>query len=366
MRALVVGASGQVGNALCDALVSRGHVVMGTYARTSPDMLGVAPANGRLGSTDDAAETAAGSAPGPGPANPQRANPRPDIERPSRPAAPRRPSDLGRSDLPPPNPGRLLELRHLDITDHAAIGRLVAEVQPQWIFCPAGQTHVDYCEDHPEEARRINRDAPAALARVAAGSDAGFVFYSSDYVFDGRAGPYAEDDTPNPLSVYGRSKWEGEHAVLDASPRAIVIRTTGVYGPEPQEKNFVYQLLRRLRAREPMLVPDDQISTPTYNRDLAAASVALAERGVSGVYHVAGSALLDRHAFAVLAAGLFGLDAALLVATSTASLGQRAVRPLRGGLRVDRVMAALAPRLLPPAEGLTAMRGLIAPSRKLR
>jgi dTDP-4-dehydrorhamnose reductase len=309
MRVLVVGASGQVGNALCEVLMSGGHVVVGTYARTAPDM----PAVGG-----------------------------------------------------PPNLRRPSGLRHLDITDDTAVNRLVAEVEPQWVFCPAGQTHVDYCEDHPEEARRINRDAPAALARVAAGSGSGVVFYSSDYVFDGRAGPYGEDDRPNPLSVYGRSKWEGERAVLDASPRALVIRTTGVYGPEPQQKNFVYQLLRRLGALQSMPVPADQISTPTYNRDLAAASVALAERGVSGVYHVAGPLLLDRHAFAVLAAGLFGLDAALLVATSTASLGQRAVRPLRGGLRVDRVMAALEPRLLAPADGLAAMQELIAPSSKLR
>jgi dTDP-4-dehydrorhamnose reductase len=236
----------------------------------------------------------------------------------------------------------------------------VADTRPEWVFCPAGLTFVDYCEDHPDEAARVNSDAPAALARAAAGIGAGFVFYSSDYVFDGSAGPYSEDDAPNPLSVYGRSKLQGERAVLRASPRSLVVRTTGVYGPELQEKNFVYQLLRRLGASEPIRVPSDQVSTPTYNRDLAAASVALAEGEARGVYHVAGPQALDRHAFAVLAAGVFGLDAALVMAARTADLGQRARRPLQGGLRVDRVMTALAPRLLAPAGGLGAMRGVIA------
>jgi dTDP-4-dehydrorhamnose reductase len=240
----------------------------------------------------------------------------------------------------------------------------VADTQPEWVFCPAALTFVDYCEDHPDEARRVNRDAPAALAEAAASIGAGFVFYSSDYIFDGRAGPYAEEDAPSPLSVYGRSKLQGERAVLRASSRSLVVRTTGVYGPEPQEKNFVYQLLRRLGASEPIAVPRDQLSTPTYNRDLAAASVALAEGEARGIYHVAGPEALNRHAFAVLAAAVFGLDAALVMGAKTADLGQRARRPLQGGLRVDRVMTALAPRLLAPADGLSAMRGVIAGLRE--
>jgi dTDP-4-dehydrorhamnose reductase len=309
MRALVIGASGQVGNALCAALISRGHAVAGTYRRTGD------PSRRFV----DAFAAARSSSPA---------------------------------------------LWQLDVTDHAGAARLVADVRPEWVFCPAGLTHVDYCEDHPEEAARVNRDAPAALARAAAAIGAGFVWYSSDYVFDGRAGPYAEGDAPNPLSVYGRTKLEGERAVLDASPRALVVRSTGVYGPEPQEKNFVYQLLRRLGAGQRMPVPGDQVSTPTYNRDLAAASVMLAEREAHGIYHVAGPSLLDRHAFAVLAAGIFALDATLVVAAKTADLGQRAARPLRGGLRVGRVAEAVTARLLAPVDGLAAMREAIAPSQR--
>jgi dTDP-4-dehydrorhamnose reductase len=292
MRALVLGASGQVGTALGERLTARHHSWVGTYA-------GV------------------------------------------------------------PRPGLLL----LDIADAEAARRLIAQSAPDWVFCVGALTHVDRCEEHPEEALRLNRDAPAAVARAAAERGAGIVFFSTEYVFDGAAGPYAEDDPVNPLSVYGRSKLEGERAVAAANPRAVIVRTTVVYGPEPQGKNFVYQLLRRARAGERMRVPADQISSPTYNADLAAASVELAERGCRGVYHVAGPEVLDRHAFARVACRVFGLDEGLLEPVATAALGQLARRPLRAGLRIDRARAVLATVLRGPEEGLRAMREAIVEAR---
>lgn len=295
MRAVVIGASGQVGGALCRELARRGHQRVGTHAR-----------------------------------------------------------------VPAPDSGPL------DLADAGAVERLLGEVAPDWVFCAGALTHVDYCEEHPEEAARLNRDAPRAAARAAARIGAGFVFYSTEYVFDGAAGPYAEEDPAHPLSVYGRTKWEGEQAVREAAPRSLVVRTTVVYGPERQEKNFVYQVIRRCRAGEPMLVPADQVSTPTFNGDLAAASVELAERNAVGVYHVAGTSLLARYAFARLAASAFELDPAALVPVPTARLGQRAPRPLGGGLRVDRVRQLLSTPLGSAAEGLEAMRKAIAPTGKLR
>ncbi len=232
MRALVIGASGQVGGALAEALVARGHILHGTHC-------GV------------------------------------------------------------PSPGT----HPLDLTDRVAVERVLGEFGPDWIFCAGALTNVEYCEDHPEDAARVNRDGPRAVAQAAERIGAGFVFYSTDYVFDGTAGPYAEDDAARPLSVYGRSKWEGEQAVRDASTRSVIVRTAVVYGPERQEKNFVHQLIRRCRAGERMPVPTDQTSSPTYNRDLAAASIELAERGATGVWHVAGTSVLDRYAFAILQNG---------------------------------------------------------------
>jgi dTDP-4-dehydrorhamnose reductase len=252
------------------------------------------------------------------------------------------------------------DTRYLDLTDIAATERLIAELRPDCVFCPAGLTAVDYCEEHPDEAFAANRDAPAAAARAAAKRGGGFVYYSTEYVFDGVAGPYAEDDRVNPVSVYGRSKLEGEQAVRADNRQAIVIRTTVVYGPEPQGKNFVYQMLRRARAGEVMRVPADQRSSPTYNEDLAAASLALIERGFHGIVHVAGPEVMDRHAFALRVCQVFELDAALLTPVTTAELGQRARRPLNAGLRIDRVRALVDAPLRGPGEGLANMRKNLA------
>ncbi len=291
----MIGASGQVGGALCRELARRGHAITGTHARVPT----------------------AGTVP-------------------------------------------------LDLADPCAIERLVGEVAPDWVFCAGALTHVDYCEDHPGEAARVNRDGPLAAARAAARAGAGFAFYSTDYVFDGRAGPYAEDAPATPLSVYGRTKWEAELGARAAVEPCLILRTAGVYGPERQEKNFVYQLIRRSGAGERIPVPVDQVSSPTFSGDLAAASVELAERRLTGVYHLAGTSVLDRYAFARLAAEVFGLPVASIVPVSTASLGQRAPRPLRGGLRVDRALGILATPLRSARDGLEAMRNAVAPAGQLR
>lgn len=295
-RALVIGASGQVGEALVSALTARGHAVTGTFATVPVD--GLTP---------------------------------------------------------------------LDLRDHEAVESLVRAVAPDWIFCPAGATRVDWCEDRPNAAFELNVTGPLTAARAGRALGAGFVYYSSEYVFDGVRGPYGEDDPPRPLSVYGKTKLQAEQAVLSEIPRALVIRTTVVYGPERQRKNFVYQLLQRCRSGARMRVPVDQLSSPTYNEDLAAASVELAERGAGGLFHIAGADVLSRYAFARLACQVFGVDAAGVEPVPTASLGQRAPRPLQGGLRIEKAQRLLGATRFRPAEaGLRAMRAALERTGELR
>ncbi len=156
--------------------------------------------------------------------------------------------------------------------------------------------------------------------------------YSTEYVFDGVAGPYDEEDLTRPLSVYGISKLEGERAVLEADPNALIVRTTVVYGPERQGKNFAFQVIRHLGAGRRFRVPDDQVSTPTYNRDLAGATAELMERGAHGIWHVVGSEHMSRAELATRMARALDLDESLLDSTATSDLGQVAPRPLRAGL----------------------------------
>lgn len=224
------------------------------------------------------------------------------------------------------------------------------------IICSAGATDVERCESDLPWAAAANHLGPAALARAAARRSIPFVFFSTDYVFDGTAanpGPYAESAPTNPLSVYGRTKLEGELAVLNAHPRALVLRTTTVYGPDPQGKNFLYTLRRLLSSGTTMRVPTDQLATPTYNHDLAAATLALLREGHSGLFHAAGPTMLSRIDFARLACQLLALDPALLIPLTTPELNQRAARPLIAGLDSTRLSTTLNQQLFrTPHQGI--------------
>lgn len=208
------------------------------------------------------------------------------------------------------------------------------------VYCVGGMTHVDGCEAAPEMAWRTNARGPGVLAEYARGRQLPFVYFSTEYVFDGAetsAGPYAEGDRTNPLSVYGKTKLEGEQRVLEGYPEALILRTTVVYGPDPRQMNYLYALMKNLAAGTAMRVPEDQVSTPTYNRDLIAAALGLVRAGASGVFHVAGPERMGRLAFAQQIAQKLGLRSDLLEGVSTAALKQVAARPLHAGLATQKL-----------------------------
>ncbi|MFO0950664.1 MAG: SDR family oxidoreductase [Isosphaeraceae bacterium] len=221
------------------------------------------------------------------------------------------------------------------------------------VFYPAGFTWVDGCERDPAKARAANLEQPLNLARAAAENGARFIYFSTDYVFDGINGPYHEDSPTNPLSAYGKAKREAELALADElGDRALVVRTSWVFGPERQGKNFAYQLLRSLTAGKPMICPSDQVSSPSYGPDVASAVVSLAEQGRSGLVHVVGPEVLDRVTFARTIAESFGLNTDLVVAKPTSELTPvggpaPAPRPLRCGLLTPRLDEWL-PRAMRP------------------
>jgi dTDP-4-dehydrorhamnose reductase len=188
------------------------------------------------------------------------------------------------------------------------------------------------------------------LARAAASVGARFVYFSTDYVFDGRSGPYAEDAPTSPLSAYGRAKRDAELALAnELGGDLLTVRTSWVFGPERQGKNFAYQLVRSLVERQPVDCPSDQVSSPSYGPDVARAVVLLAEEGRGGLIHVVGPEVMDRVTFARAIARAFGHDPGLLVAKPTAELAQGAARPLNGGLRTSR-LDALHPGVMRPLD----------------
>jgi dTDP-4-dehydrorhamnose reductase len=198
-------------------------------------------------------------------------------------------------------------------------------------------THVDYCEDHAEDAFRQNAEGPHHIAVEAARYGSQIVYFSTEYVFDGENGPYGEEDQTRPLSVYGKSKLQGEHAVADACARALIIRTTVVYGWDRDSTNFAMQIYRRVRSGSEMTIPDDQIGNPTLAEYLAETAVALAEREITGTVNVVGRERIPRSDFARSLVRLYGGDLTRVIPVSTASLKQKAIRPLNAGLRTDKI-----------------------------
>lgn len=244
----------------------------------------------------------------------------------------------------------------LDVCDAALTAAVVRAARPEVVVLTAALTHVDRCETEPDLAERVNVGGTRHVLGAARACGARVVYFSTDYVFDGRGGPYREDDPPRPINAYGLTKLAAEELVRAAGPEHLVVRVTNVYGWEPQGKNFVMRLIGRLGRGEAMRLPTDQVASPTYVENLAEAVQELIEAGRGGVYNVVGPDLLDRYRFGLLAAEVFGLDHSLLVPVTTPELGQAAPRPLLGGLVIDKARQALRTRLLGAREGLEEMK----------
>jgi dTDP-4-dehydrorhamnose reductase len=223
--------------------------------------------------------------------------------------------------------------RKLDITSHKQVRDLVAEVHPDVIVNCAAMTNVDACETDRELAWKINVSGVEYLAEAAKKHQALLAHVSSDYVFDGKNGPYVEDDRPEPVSYYGKSKLASENAVRTAGIPCVVARTMVLYGHAAGVKaNFALWLIQSLQARQTVRIVDDQIGNPTLADDLAYGLLRAIELEKTGVYHIAGRDIVSRFEFAVRLARVFGLDESLITPIKTASLKQPAARPLNSGL----------------------------------
>ncbi|MGE5482645.1 MAG: SDR family oxidoreductase [Bacteroidota bacterium] len=247
-------------------------------------------------------------------------------------------------------------LRFLDIRDSDAVERLLEEFDPEVIYLPAAQPNVDWVEDHPAESYLVNVKGPLQLIRLLRGSRRKLVYYSSDYVFDGEAGPYDESAAPHPINEYGRQKLAVERVMQENLDLWLILRVTVVYGWEQQGKNFAQRALRVLRAGGTLKTPIDQLGNPTYVPNLAEATRELALRGFVGLFHLAGPERVSRYEFARELARIFELDEERVLPAKTSELNQNAKRPLNAGMIVRKAQAALSVRLLGYKEGLSQMK----------
>jgi dTDP-4-dehydrorhamnose reductase len=246
-----------------------------------------------------------------------------------------------------------------DLTDTAALSKLLSTWKPGLVIHCAAATNVDWCESHPREALRINADASGALAAHARSAGAEFVYISTDAVFDGVAGGYAENDTTAPANSYARSKLAGEEAVLRAMPEALVLRVN-IYGWNLQPKSSLAEwVLTRLQQGEPVPGFRDTAFAPVLVNDLAGWILCLVNSSCQGVYHAASADHLSKFEFAREIAGVFQLDASLVRESLVEQSSLSAPRPRNTWLRASRMEAALG-------HGLPSIRQGLEKFRKLR
>lgn len=251
----------------------------------------------------------------------------------------------------------------LDITQKKRVEKLVVKTAPNWILLPAAYADVDGCEKNQALCYQINWQGIKNVVDTAKKNNLPLVFFSTDYIFSGQKGPYQEEDPPNPLNYYGKLKLNMEKYIKKHLKHYLIIRTANVFGWEKQAKNFVVRLLKNCPSKKnpvqkakSLLVVTDQIGTPTYAGVLAKAVRFLVEKNYQGVYHIAGSQTINRYQFAVLVAKVFNLDKKFIKPTTTSQINQIALRPKKGGLKIDKVQKILPFKLPDAKKGLKMMK----------
>jgi dTDP-4-dehydrorhamnose reductase len=265
-------------------------------------------------------------------------------------------SDLARALAGP----QLVSLtrQELDVTDPAAVLRLVADVGPAWVLNATAFNRVDDAERDPAPAFALNAVAVHHLVRAAERHRARLCHFSTDYVFGAAGpGPFAETAVPAPASAYGVSKLAGEHLVRNAGAHHLVIRSAGLYGvagSSGKGGNFVETMLRLGREGKPIRVVDDQVLTPTFTADLArAVRDLLAADPPGGIYHLTSQGACSWYAFACRIFALAGLTPDLQP-TSSEAFGAAARRPANSVLLDTRTAALGLFPLRPWPEALRA------------
>jgi dTDP-4-dehydrorhamnose reductase len=226
----------------------------------------------------------------------------------------------------------------VSITDPATLDAVLAERRPEWVFNCAAYNAVDRAETEPDAAFGINSQGAFNVAVACKRHQARLVHFSTNFVFDGSLErPYVESDQPSPLSVYARSKLDGESRVLETLPEALVLRTAALFGGN-RGLSFPERIVQRVTEGVPLRVVSDQTVNPTYTGDLALAALDLAEKGESGIVHAVSEGCSTWYEFAKAVLEVAWLPVRL-EAVSTAEFAAPAARPRNGCMASERIRA---------------------------
>jgi len=239
-----------------------------------------------------------------------------------------------------------------DLLEPGAIERSMDAAQPDWVIHCAALANVDACERDPLLARQLNTEIPAQLAAYVARGGARLVHVSTDAVFDGQRGGYSEQDDPHPLGVYAQTKLDGERAVAEANPQAVIARVNLFGWSLLGRRSLAEFFVNNLWAKNPIQGFTDVFFCPLLANDLGRLFLEMLEKGLDGLYHAVGSECISKYEFGLRIARRFELDERLISPASVTDGGLSAARSPNLTLRTDKLFHSLGHSIPTLSQGI--------------
>lgn len=250
----------------------------------------------------------------------------------------------------------------MDITDESQVMEVLRKHQPDCVINTAAMTNVDQCESEREACHRLNVISVEYLVKACEEFNCFLLHLSTDFIFDGKDGPYREEDEANPVSYYGESKLAAEQVVRDSKIRWAIARTVLVYGiaHDMSRSNIILWVKNSLENKKPIKVVNDQWRTPTLAEDLAQGCFLIAEKQAEGVFNISGKDLLNPYEMAIMTADYFSLDKSYITEVDGSVFSQPAKRPPRTGFVLDKARTELGYEPVSFREGIAVLARQLA------
>jgi dTDP-4-dehydrorhamnose reductase len=249
------------------------------------------------------------------------------------------------------------EYQEMDITNAQQVEEVIAKNRPDAIIHTAALTQVDDCELQKEDCWQKNVKAVEYIVNACEKYGVFLCHLSTDFVFDGEAGPYSEDDKPSPVSFYGWSKYAAEEVLKRSKGSWAIVRTVLVYGiaEDMSRSNIILWVKNSLEANKPIKVVTDQLRTPTLAEDLAMGCWLVVNQKAEGIFHISGKDFLSPYEMAIKTADFFNLDKSLISEVDFSNFTQPAKRPPRTGFVLDKAHAMLGYNPVSFEEGIAIL-----------
>lgn len=254
----------------------------------------------------------------------------------------------------------------MDLTNEDACAKAFKIIEPEVVIHAAAMTNVDLCETDKEMAWSVNVLGTETIAKLCKEYGSFLIFISTDYLFNGEKGLYSEEDSPSPINYYGYTKLKAEEVVKRFLTEYCIVRTSVIFGSRPaaEKINFVLWVLESLRQGKRINIVTDQINSPTLNTSLAKMLLEVAERRLTGIYHLAGATPISRYEFAKLLANEFNLDQNLIQPTTSDKINWTAKRPKNTSLNVAKAAESLKEKPLTIQESVKELRRELERNRR--